>query len=78
MTRRTFTRHFRQATGTTVGRWLLHQRLALAQRQLENTDRSIEQIAGDAGFGTAVSMRQHFAAVLGTAPSAYRREFRGR
>jgi transcriptional regulator GlxA family with amidase domain len=77
LSRRTFTRHFRQVTGTTVGQWLLNQRLALAQRQLESTSRSIEQIAVDAGFGTAVSMRQHFAASLNTSPSTYRREFRG-
>jgi hypothetical protein len=37
----------------------------------------MEQIAVDAGFGSAVSLRQHFAATLGTSPSAYRREFRG-
>ncbi|UUZ65061.1 helix-turn-helix domain-containing protein [Polaromonas sp. P1-6] len=77
MSRRTFTRHFRQITGTTVGRWLSSQRLALAQRQLESTDRSMDQIAVDVGFGSAVSLRQHFAATLGTSPSTYRREFRG-
>lgn len=77
LSRRTFTRHFRQVTGTTVGQWLLNQRLALAQRQLESTSRSIEQIAVDAGFGTAGSLRQHFAASLNTSPSTYRREFRG-
>lgn len=78
MSRRTFTRHFRQITGTTVGRWLTGQRLALAQRQLEATERSMDQIAIDAGFGSVVSLRQHFATTLGTSPSTYRREFRGR
>lgn len=77
MSRRTFTRHFRQLTGTTMGQWLSSQRLALARQQLEATDRSMEQVALDAGFGSAVSLRQHFAATLGTSPSTYRREFRG-
>ncbi|HEV7775674.1 MAG TPA: helix-turn-helix domain-containing protein [Luteibacter sp.] len=77
MSRRTFTRHFRKATGTTVGQWLLSQRLAFAQRLLETTDRPIDHIAGDAGFGSALSMRQHFHAAFATSPSAYRREFRG-
>ncbi|MBX3589164.1 MAG: helix-turn-helix domain-containing protein [Ramlibacter sp.] len=77
MTRRTFTRHFRRVTGTTVGQWLLHQRLARARRLLETTQRSVEQIAGDAGFGSATSLRQQFAAVLHTSPMTYRREFRG-
>jgi transcriptional regulator GlxA family with amidase domain len=76
MSRRTFTRRFREATGTTVGQWLQAQRLALAQRLLETTDRAVEAIAVDAGFGTAVSLRQHFRAAFATSPTAYRRQFR--
>ena len=77
MSRRSFTRRFRQTTGTTVAQWLLNQRLARAQRLLESTDRPIEAIAADTGFGSAVSLRQRFAAALKTSPTAYRREFRG-
>ncbi|QWP76556.1 helix-turn-helix domain-containing protein [Lysobacter sp. K5869] len=77
MSRRTFTRRFRDATGTTVGQWLAGQRLAHAQRLLETSDRGLDAIAGDTGFGTAASLRQHFAARLGVSPSAYRRGFRG-
>ncbi len=77
MSRRTFTRRFRQATGTTVGAWLLATRLARAQQLLETTDQSVDAIAESAGFGSAVSLRQHFAQALKTSPSAYRREFRG-
>ncbi len=76
MSRRTFTRHFRETTGTTVGKWLLGQRLGFAQRLLETTDRPIEVVAGEAGFGSAVSLRQHFATSFHTTPSVYRREFR--
>jgi len=76
MSRRTFTRRFRESTGTTVGRWLANQRLALAQRLLETSERSIEEVAGAAGFGSAISLRQHFAAALRTSPSAYRKGFR--
>lgn len=77
MSRRSFTRHFRERTGTTFLPWLHAQRLALAQRLLETTDLPIENIAAAAGFGSALSLRQHFAASLQTSPSAYRREFRG-
>jgi transcriptional regulator GlxA family with amidase domain len=77
MSRRSFTRHFRQHTGTTVGQWLLGQRLALAQRLLETTAQPIERIAERAGFGSALSMRQHFGVAFNTTPSLYRREFRG-
>lgn len=76
MSRRSFTRHFREATGMTVTRWLNAQRVARAQQLLETTDLPVERIAVEAGFGTALSLRQQFAAQLGTAPSDYRRSFR--
>ncbi|HEY2607126.1 MAG TPA: helix-turn-helix domain-containing protein [Paraburkholderia sp.] len=77
MSRRTFTRRFRLATGATVGAWLLAQRLARAQQLLESSDESVEAIATIAGFGSAASLRQHFADAFRTSPSAWRREFRG-
>lgn len=77
MSRRSFTRHFRQHTGTTVGQWLLGQRLVLAQRLLETTAQPIGRIAERAGFGSSVSLRQHFDSAFNTTPSMYRREFRG-
>ncbi|UTY59929.1 GlxA family transcriptional regulator [Massilia sp. erpn] len=76
MSRRNFTRHFRQVTGTSVKQWLLSQRLAHAQRMLEGSDAAIEVVAQEAGFGTALSLRQHFQASLRTSPSAYRKQFR--
>ncbi|HYD58794.1 MAG TPA: helix-turn-helix domain-containing protein [Noviherbaspirillum sp.] len=75
MSRRSFTRHFRQTTGTTVVQWLLNQRLALAQRMLETTDQAIEVIAQEAGFGSALSLRQHFRVAFNTSPSEYRKQF---
>jgi transcriptional regulator GlxA family with amidase domain len=75
MSRRTFTRRFRELTGTNVGQWLLGQRLAYAQRMLETTQQSIESIAQHAGFGSAVSLRQHFQRAYQTSPSAYRALF---
>ncbi len=77
MSRRSFTRHFRQATGTSLVPWLLHQRLARAQRLLETGSQSIEMVAGEAGFGTALSLRLHFQAAFGMTPSSYRKQFRG-
>ncbi len=75
MSRRTFTRHFRQLTGTTVSQWLQAERLALAQRLLETTEHSVQAIAGLAGFGSAVSLRQQFSAAFGLPPLGYRRAF---
>lgn len=76
MSRRTFTRHFRQMTGTTVGAWLLGERLALAQRLLESSSHSVESVSNLAGFGSAVSLRQHFRTAFGVSPVAWRRTFR--
>jgi transcriptional regulator GlxA family with amidase domain len=75
MSRRTFTRRFREATGTTVNRWLNTERVARAQQLLETTDLSIERITAEAGFGTTLALRQQFTAQLGTSPSNYRRNF---
>ena len=76
MSRRTFTRHFRKATGASVSQWVLGQRLARAKHLLETTGMRIEQVAGEAGFQSALSLRQHFQATLGTSPRAYRAAFR--
>ena len=75
MSRRSFTRHFKALTGTTVQSWLLAERLALSQRLLEQTDQSVERIAEMAGFGSVISMRLHFRRALGVNPTAWRRSF---
>lgn len=75
MSRRTFTRRFRETTGTTVIKWLNAERVARSQLLLETTDWSIERISSEVGFGTPLSLRQHFTAQLGTTPTDYRRSF---
>ncbi|MFC7620813.1 GlxA family transcriptional regulator [Microlunatus sp. GCM10028923] len=78
LSRRTFTRRFRDRTGTSPQQWLLHQRLDRARLLLETTDDPVERVAGDAGFATAVSLRHHFRQQLGTSPAAHRAQFRTR
>lgn len=73
---RTLARRFRDETGTTPGRWLLQQRVLAARRLLERTDLPVEQIATDCGFGSAASLRVHFARATRTNPTTYRRTFR--
>ncbi len=75
LTRRTFTRRFQKSIGTSFGEWLAGQRIEFAQRLLEATEKSMDIVAFEAGFGSATSLRQHFAARLRTSPAQYRREF---
>jgi transcriptional regulator GlxA family with amidase domain len=77
MSPRTFARRFQQETGTTPYRWILRQRVLLAQRLLEATDETMDAIAGRTGFGNAATLRHHFVRAVGTTPNAYRRTFRG-
>jgi transcriptional regulator GlxA family with amidase domain len=75
MSRRTFVRAFRAATGTTPSAWIRARRLDAARRLLETTDLSVDQVAADCGFGSAVTLRQNFVAAFSTTPSEYRRHF---
>jgi transcriptional regulator GlxA family with amidase domain len=77
MSKRTFTRRFREEVGVSPGQWLVQQRVERARELLEKTGLAVDRIAAQAGFGTAASLRQHFQASLGVSPSAYRRTFRG-
>jgi transcriptional regulator GlxA family with amidase domain len=77
MSVRTFTRRFREETGKSPHAWLATERVALARRLLETTERPVERVAADAGFGTAASLRQHLHAAIGVSPGAYRRMYRG-
>jgi AraC family transcriptional regulator, transcriptional activator FtrA len=75
MSPRTFARRFRQETGTTPYQWLMHQRLLAAQRRLETTSESIDQIAEAVGLDAAATLRRHFRRVIRTTPTAYRHRF---
>ncbi|MEV4576809.1 helix-turn-helix domain-containing protein [Nonomuraea jabiensis] len=76
MSVRTFTRRFRDETGMSPARWLNSQRIQHARHLLETTELGVEEVARKAGFGTAVSLRQHLHAAVGVSPLAYRHTFR--
>ena len=75
MSTRTLVRRFREQVGATPAAWVAHARVRRAQRLLETTDLAVEQVATEAGFGSAAVMREHFATVVGTSPLSYRRVF---
>ncbi|MGW9208181.1 GlxA family transcriptional regulator [Embleya sp. NPDC055664] len=77
MSERSFARHFVRGTGTSPLQWLCTQRVLAAQRLLEIGDLSIAAIARHCGFGSPLTLRQHFTRRLGVAPRDYRAGFRG-
>lgn len=75
MSERTFARRFTAETGTTPHRWLLLQRVQHARGLLERTQLGVEEIAREAGFGTATLLRHHFHRLVGVSPTDYRRSW---
>lgn len=77
MSRRSFVRLFRSATGATPAAWIRTRRLDESRRLLETTDLPVDQIAASCGF-TPVTFRQNFASAFGSTPSRYRARFDAR
>lgn len=78
MSRRTFDRRFRSLTGSAPLQWLITQRVLQAQRLLETSDYSVDEVASRCGFRSPVALRGHFRRQLGASPAAYRAAYRAR
>jgi transcriptional regulator GlxA family with amidase domain len=78
MSRRSFVRSFRASTGTSPAAWVRSRRLDEARRLLETSDLPVDRVAEACGFGSAVTLRQNFAASFGSTPTSYRRRFDAR
>ncbi|MGG5260657.1 GlxA family transcriptional regulator [Phycicoccus avicenniae] len=76
MSPRTFARRFVAETGTTPHQWVTDQRVLRARHLLEESDLSIEEVARDAGFGSAALLRHHFSRCTGITPTAFRAQHR--
>ncbi|CAL9345437.1 GlxA family transcriptional regulator [Streptomyces sp. enrichment culture] len=77
MSLRTFARRFTEEVGMSPGRWVIQQRVDRARHLLETTDLAVDDIAGQVGFASGTSLREHLHAAIGVSPLAYRRTFRG-
>jgi len=76
MSERTFTRRFREQTGTSPTAWLTTERLARARELLEGTDLYIDEVARLSGLGTGTHLRAQFQRRFGQSPTEYRRVYR--
>lgn len=75
MSPRNFSRVFRTETGTTPAHYIRQARVEAARTLLEQTRRTVEDIAAYCGFGSAEVMRRSFLDELGVPPASYRSGF---
>lgn len=75
MSVRNFERVFTREIGCTPARYVAQVRVEAARRALEDTDKSIEQIARNCGFVSADLMRRAFTRCIGITPARYRNRF---
>lgn len=75
---RTLQLRFRKVLGKPIVATIRHLRLERAQRELAHSDRTLEAIARDTGFGSSPRLAAVFRRELGTTPSSYRRRWSNR
>lgn len=71
-----FIRSFHAATGLTPYAWVINERVAAAIELLAATDLPLASIARRTGLGAPAQFSARFRAVIGIAPSEYRRRVR--
>jgi transcriptional regulator GlxA family with amidase domain len=76
MSPRNFARVFVKEMKTTPAKFVERLRVESARRRLEESQNSMETIAGECGFGNINSMRNVFQRALKIPPGQYRRHFR--
>jgi len=68
-----FLRIFKECIGVTPNQYVLRRRVARAAQRLHFTDRTIERIADECGFGNRYYFTRVFTRLTGLSPAAYRR-----
>jgi transcriptional regulator GlxA family with amidase domain len=76
MSRRTFNRRFKIATGHTPLEYVQRLRIEEAKQILETTDQPVETIASEVGYCDTVSFRRLFKRLVADTPALYRRRKR--
>jgi transcriptional regulator GlxA family with amidase domain len=72
MSVRNFSRTFAQEFGSTPARFVTKMRVETAKRLLADSEKHLEQIAAQCGFGSLDSMQRAFRQETGRVPSAFR------
>ena len=69
--RATLARNFAAAVGTTPMRFLTERRLSVAKGLLRRSTRTLDEIAGEVGYGSAFSLSKAFKREFGAAPAHF-------
>lgn len=67
------TRIFKDRFGTTVNNYILSKRITVSKKLLRFSDKKIDEIASDAGFGDAQYFCRTFKKIEGITPGEYRK-----
>ena len=74
--RRTLEKRFKAELGLGVHEEIVRVRIGLAKRLLRDSDRTIESVAAEAGFGTVQRFHELFREQVGSPPGEWRRQAR--
>jgi AraC family transcriptional regulator len=75
LTRFHFIRSFKQAAGIPPHQFMIRLRVDRAKEMLAEGELSIAEVASQTGFGSPIQLTRAFRRVVGTTPSAFRRDF---
>lgn len=75
LSRRTFERHFKEATKNTVLEYVHRIKIEAAKRQFENSRKNINEVMYDLGYSDTKAFRDLFKKWTGLTPIAYRNKF---
>lgn len=78
MSESAFSKHFKQATGSTFTDTVRSLRIAQACRLLERTDAPVSTICEQVGYHNLSNFNRQFLAVMGVSPAVHRRNARKR
>ncbi|WNO07597.1 GlxA family transcriptional regulator [Teredinibacter sp. KSP-S5-2] len=75
LSRRHFSRMFRDEVGITPANWIKEARIEAARRLLEQGNFAPKQIAALCGFANSDTLRRAFVSLVGVTPAEYRKHF---
>jgi AraC family transcriptional regulator len=74
LTRFHFIRSFKRTTGVPPHRFMIQRRIDRAKELLAQSDKSIAEVAAGTGFRNSIDLARAFRRIVGTTPSAFRRD----